>query len=105
MELISLVPPVTVGTGAVPVPVADTDDGTEELSAPETDVLSAEDVKDAEAAFSLVDEGAVVAGASPKSSCRGRGRATPAKAMLRHRRKQRTSPHILGSWIALIMCD
>lgn len=97
MELISLVPPVTVGTGAVPVPVADTEDSSEELCASETDELSAEDVKDAEAASSLVDEGAVVAGASPKSSCRGRGCATPAKTMLKHRRKQRTTLHIVGS--------
>lgn len=80
----------------MPVSVADTEDSIEELSTSETAVLSAEDVKDAEAASSVVDEGAVVTGASPISSCRGSGRATPAKTRLKQRRKQRTIPHILG---------
>ena len=96
VELTSLVPPVTVGAAAEPVSVADTEDGIEELPASETAVPSAEDVKDAEAASSVADEGAVVTGASPISSCRGSGRATPAKTMLKHRKKQRTTPHILG---------
>lgn len=86
-----------MGTGAVPVTVADIEDGIEELSASETAELPAEDVKDAEAASRVVDEGAVVTGASLISSCRGRGCATPAKTMLKHRRRQRTTPHILGS--------
>lgn len=81
VEFRSLAPPVTVGTGAVAVSVADVEDGMGELSAPEVAELSAEEAKEAEAASSVVDEGAVVAGESVISSCRGRGCATPAKAM------------------------
>lgn len=81
----------------MPVSVADTEEGIEELCPSETVVLSAEDAKDAEAASSVADEGAVVTGVSLMSSCRGRGRATPAKTTLKHRRKQRTTPHIPGS--------
>lgn len=81
----------------MPVSVADTEDDTEELSTSETAVLSAEAAKDVEAASRVVDGGLVVAGASPSSSCRGSGCATPAKTMLKHRRKQKTTPHILGS--------
>lgn len=81
----------------MPVSVADTEVGIDELSASETAELSAEDEKDAEAASPVEDEGAVVTGASLISSCRGRGCATPAKTMLKHRRKQRTTPHIIGS--------
>lgn len=79
------------------VSVAEIEDGMEELSTPEVAELSAEEVNDAEATSSVVDEGAVVVGASIISSCRGRGCATPAKAMLKHRRKHRSTPHILGS--------
>lgn len=81
----------------MPVSVADTEVGIGELSASETADLSAEDEKDAEAASPVEDEGAVVTGASLTSSCRGRGCATPAKTMLKHKRKQRTTPHIIGS--------
>lgn len=82
----------------MPVSVADTEVGIAELSASETAELSAEDEKDAEAASPVEDEGAVVTGASLIiSSCRGRGCATPAKTMLEHKRKQRTTPHIIGS--------
>lgn len=97
VELISLVPPVTVGTGAVLVSVTDAEDGIEELSTLETVVLSAEAAGDVEAASLVVDGESVVAGASPSSSCRGSGCATPAKTMLKHRKKQRATPHILGS--------
>lgn len=89
----------------MPVSVADTEDDTEELSTSETAVLSAEAAKDVEAASRVVDGGSVVAGASPSSSCRGSGCATPAKTMLKYRRKQKTNPHILGSRVVLIMCD
>lgn len=93
----SLAPPVTVGTGAVPVSVPDTEVGTEELLTSETAELSAEAADDVEAASLVVDGESVVAGASPRLSCRGSGRATPAKTMFKHRRKQRTIPHVLDS--------
>lgn len=88
---------MTVGIGAVLVSVTDTEDGIEELSTSETVVLSAEAAGDVEAASLVVDGESVVVAASPSPSCRGSGCATPAKTMLKHRKKQRATPHILGS--------
>jgi hypothetical protein len=86
-----------VGTGAVPVAVADIEDGNEELSVSENAELWAEDVEDAGGPSLIVADRAVVTGASLISSCRGRGRATPAKTTLKHRRKHRAKPHTPGS--------
>lgn len=89
----------------MPVPVADTEDGIEEVSTSGVAVLSDEAAGDVEAASPVEEGEAVMAVASLVSSCRGSGRATPAKTILKHRRKHRRTPHIRGDGLALIMCD
>lgn len=95
MELTELVPPVTVGVVEVLSAVVDTEDAAEELEVTETAVLSAEADVDDEAAASVADcetTAAVVLA----SSCRGSGRATPARTMLKHMKEQRRAPHFRG---------
>lgn len=108
MALVELVPPVTVGVVETLAAVVEAGDGLEELDVTDNAVLSAEaDVND-EAAFSVADEetvGVVVLA----SSCRGSGRATPAKTMLEHTKKQKRASHICGDGATRILqtarCD
>lgn len=100
MVLPELVPPVTVGDAETAEAVVDTEDATEEPDVTEAAVLSAE--ADDEATFSVVD-GETVAAVVLASSCRGSGRATPAKTMLKHNNKQRRALHILGAGVTRIL--
>lgn len=100
--LTEVVPPVTVGDAETPEAVVDTEDVTEELDVTEAAVLSAEADVDDEAASSVADE-ETVAAVVLASSCRGSGCAIPAKTILKHKKKQRRTPHIPGVGVARIL--
>lgn len=78
----------------------DTEDATEDPDVTEAVVLCAE--ADDKATSSVAD-GETVAAVVLESSCRGSGRATPARTMLKHNNKQRRALHVPGVGVTRIL--